>query len=172
MSKFSTGHKLPVARLVHINMGDWKDGKTLLIHMCHSTSKDSDGSYFWHTECGKNMEYPTVDPRHHTISEALRNNSGVKFCPRCGTKDNFLNAITAYEQYDIKENARRERERIAEQKENERKWNEMCALLGDEVADVLSKRPIMSGERDNEFTYTITRNGVAYNVTMKISEAK
>jgi hypothetical protein len=174
MAKFAHSRDLPVVRLVHINMGSWKDDKTLLIHLCRSETHDSttkQATSFWHTDCGKNMDYAEVNPRQHTIKEALKENSGVKFCPRCGTTEDFLNAITAYEQYDIKRRATEERERIERDAEIDRKWNVMCNVLKNEVADVLSNRKtVVEGERDNEANYYIVRNGVTYKLSMKISE--
>jgi hypothetical protein len=175
MAKFAHKHNLPVTRLVHINMGDWKDGKDLIIHLTKDISYDittKANTSFWHTNCGKNMDWADADPRQHTVDEAVKGNRGVKFCPRCGTQEDFLKAFEAMKKFDVDRDNKEKAERIAQQAEDSLKFQTMCEVFGTEVAEVLENRLVLECERENEVFYTIVKNGVRYKITMKISEDK
>lgn len=170
--KFAIQRELPVKRLVHLRyqQGD----KDTIIHLCDAMTYDTTTkapTSFWHSICGKNMDYAEHSPRDITINSATKQGTGVRFCTHCfASVEEFLSAFDTVTRYDLERRdieRRKENEKRAEQLRN---WKIMCAVLGDEVAEVLASRPAVVSEHQNEFVYKIKRDGVTYKISMSISQ--
>lgn len=104
-------HNLPVSRVIYAN-GNGNKERTIL-HVSDSIHKEEFGNTYWHTRCGKNIDWHS-NPNDKEMGWALNNENDYSFCRHCGTPEAFGETYVQAMEYDI---TRRNEERKQEELE-------------------------------------------------------
>ena len=174
MSKYTHKNNMPIARVIHVSVYSLKENQTCLLHVA-KTITTRDGHYYYHTNCGKNIDSVsfahTVALDNATYSEGEGVDTAVAFCPHCGTSKEITAVFNKSREYDKAERDRENNERISADIENKREFTELLATLDEELATCGIKRKL--SRKDSTWaSYTIRNKTGTYIIKLSIERVE